>query len=224
MNGPSSSDCAATGVGLGRAATVTLLPPDEELARVQPVAPRHRRDGRRRVEALGHDPGLLLVGPAATPADPGDHLEPAEAVVARTGRTTSVMGCRASSPPSVHLATGVMLPSVVGTGAATPCHQREVGEPIYDMRGSSRTAGPLSYHRLHRPLRPGDGTSPGQDDPPRPEAACLPYPIMPRPPPCRSGTRCRRPTGGAGRSRACGPPPPWPAACPGAWPPPAPSA
>ena len=64
------------------------LPPDEELARVQPVAPRHRRDGARRVEALGHDPGLLLVGPAPAPADAGDHLEPAEAVVARTGRST----------------------------------------------------------------------------------------------------------------------------------------
>ena len=64
------------------------LAPDEQLARVQPVAPRHRRDRRRRVEALGHDPGLLLVGPAAPPADAGDHLEPAEAVVVRTGRST----------------------------------------------------------------------------------------------------------------------------------------
>src|SRR5919202_465152 len=45
-----------------------LLAPDEELARVQSVAPRHRRDRRRGVETLGHDPGLLLVGPApATP-------------------------------------------------------------------------------------------------------------------------------------------------------------
>src|SRR3954447_16341071 len=59
-------------------------------------------------------------GPAPTPADPGDHLDPAELVGLRTIRTTSVMGCRASSPPSVHLATGVMLPSVVGTRAATP--------------------------------------------------------------------------------------------------------
>src|SRR5687767_935462 len=55
-----------------------------------------------------------------------------------------------------------MLPSVVGTWAATSCHQREVGEPIYVMRGSSHTAGPLSYHRLHRLLRPGDGTSVGR--------------------------------------------------------------
>src|SRR5215212_9099238 len=55
-----------------------------------------------------------------------------------------------------------MLPSVVGTRAATSCHQREVGEPIYVRRGSSRTAGPLSYHRLHRLLRPGDGTSRGR--------------------------------------------------------------
>src|SRR3712207_7778663 len=55
-----------------------------------------------------------------------------------------------------------MLPSVVGTWAATSCHRREVGEPIYVMRGSSRTAGPLSYHRLHRLLRPGDGTSRGR--------------------------------------------------------------
>src|SRR5215218_10042678 len=67
-----------------------------------------------------------------------------------------------------------MLPSVVGTWAATPCHQREVGEPIYVMRGSCRTAGPLSYYRLHRLRRPGDGTSAGRDDQPRPEAARLP--------------------------------------------------
>src|SRR5687768_2112323 len=32
------------------------LRPDEELARVQPVTPGHRRGGRGRVEALGHDP------------------------------------------------------------------------------------------------------------------------------------------------------------------------
>src|SRR4051794_2129472 len=65
-----------------------LLPPDEQPARVQPVAPRHRRGGRGRVEALGHDPRLLLVGPAPAPADAGDHLDAAEAVVARTGRST----------------------------------------------------------------------------------------------------------------------------------------
>src|SRR5215218_5956418 len=67
-----------------------------------------------------------------------------------------------------------MLPFVVGTRAATSCHQREVGEPIYVRRGSSRTAGPLSYHRLHRLPRPGDGTSAGRDGPSRPEAAFLP--------------------------------------------------
>src|SRR4051812_13961344 len=67
-----------------------LLAPDEQLARVQPVAARHRRDRARRVEALGHDPGLLLVGPAASPTDAGDHLEPAEAVVVRTGDTTII--------------------------------------------------------------------------------------------------------------------------------------
>src|SRR3982750_1538841 len=46
-----------------------------------PGAAPPRRSGRGRVEALGHDPGLLLVGPAAATADAGDHLEPAEAVV-----------------------------------------------------------------------------------------------------------------------------------------------
>src|SRR5689334_1005595 len=60
------------------------------LERLQPVAPCHRRDGRGRVEALGHDPGLLLVGPAATPTDAGDHLDPAEAVVVRTSRSTVI--------------------------------------------------------------------------------------------------------------------------------------
>ena len=44
----------------------------------------------RRLEALGHDPGLLLVGPAAPPTDAGDHLDAAEAVVVRTGRTTMI--------------------------------------------------------------------------------------------------------------------------------------
>src|SRR3954447_17258535 len=31
---------------------------------------------------------LLLLGPAPPPADAGDHLDPVEAVVARTGRST----------------------------------------------------------------------------------------------------------------------------------------
>src|SRR4051794_33931020 len=67
-----------------------LLSPDEELAGVQPVTPGHRRGGRRRVEALGHDPRLLLVRPAPSAADPGDHLEPAKAVGVRTIRTTMI--------------------------------------------------------------------------------------------------------------------------------------
>ena len=58
------------------------------LAGVQSVAPRHRQGGRGRVEALGHDPRLILVRPAAASADAGDHLHPAEAVGLRTGRTT----------------------------------------------------------------------------------------------------------------------------------------
>src|SRR4051795_8056597 len=65
-----------------------LLAPDEELARVQPVTPRHRRDRRRGVEALGHDPGLLLVGPAPATPDACDDLDPAKAVGLRTGRST----------------------------------------------------------------------------------------------------------------------------------------
>lgn len=68
-----------------------LLAPDEQLAGVQPVAPRHRRGGRRRVEALGHDPRLLLQAPASPPAHSGDHLEPTKAVGVRTGRTTMIM-------------------------------------------------------------------------------------------------------------------------------------
>src|SRR3954452_11248537 len=79
--------------------TLTLLPPDEQLARVQPVAPRHRRDRRRGVEALGHDPGLLLAGPAASSADAGDHLDAAEAVVVRTGRTTIITHRSRTRPP-----------------------------------------------------------------------------------------------------------------------------
>src|SRR5689334_16313523 len=71
------------------AGTAEALAPSEQLARVQPVAPGHRRGARPRIEALGHDPGLVLVRPAPAPADAGDHLEPAEAVGVRTIRTTS---------------------------------------------------------------------------------------------------------------------------------------
>ena len=60
-------------VGGGVLEPLQLLPPDEQLADVQPVAPRHRRGGRRRIEALGHDPRLVLVRPAPAPADP-EHL------------------------------------------------------------------------------------------------------------------------------------------------------
>src|SRR4051794_10557013 len=55
-----------------------------------PVAPGHRRGGRRRVEALGHDPCLLLVRPATSPADAGNDFDPAELVGLRTGRTTMI--------------------------------------------------------------------------------------------------------------------------------------
>ena len=62
-------------------APLQLLAPDEKLARVQPVAPRHRRGGRRRIEALRHNPRLLLQAPSgAGSTTPGDHLKPAEAV------------------------------------------------------------------------------------------------------------------------------------------------
>src|SRR3954469_13649948 len=40
------------------------------------------------------------------------------------------MGRRASSPSSDHPVAGLVLPSVVGTGAATPCGQKGAGGPI----------------------------------------------------------------------------------------------
>jgi Transposase len=43
-----------------------------------------------RIEALGHDPRLLFGRPAAPATDPGNDLEPAEAVGARTIRTTMI--------------------------------------------------------------------------------------------------------------------------------------
>ena len=88
---PSSATTTGTNAGASRRRRCReLLPPDEELARVQPVAPGHRRDGGRRIEALGHDPGLLLVRPAPPPANAGDHLHPAKAVGLRTSRTTMI--------------------------------------------------------------------------------------------------------------------------------------
>ena len=44
----------------------------------------------RGIEALGYDPGLLFVGPAPPPTNPGDDLHPAEAVGVRTIRTTMI--------------------------------------------------------------------------------------------------------------------------------------
>src|SRR4051812_4437738 len=78
---------------------------------MQPVAPRHRRGGRGRIEALGHDPRLLLQAPAAPPADAGDHLHPAKAVGVRTGRMTmsthrSRPDLIASGPSSSSLSAG----------------------------------------------------------------------------------------------------------------------
>src|SRR3954452_12151907 len=60
----------------------------EELARADAPAPGHRQDRARRVEALGDDPRLVLIGPAAPPADAGDQLDAPKAVDVRTGRTT----------------------------------------------------------------------------------------------------------------------------------------
>src|SRR3954454_17163424 len=89
--GPSPVTSTGTNPGTSRAAEAReLLPPDEQLAGEQPVAPGHRRGGRGRVEALGHDPRLLLVRPAPPPADAGDDLEPAKAVGVRTIRTTRI--------------------------------------------------------------------------------------------------------------------------------------
>ncbi len=44
--------------------------------------------------------------------------------------SASVTGRLASSPSSDNPAAGHVLPSVVGRGAATPCHQSGAGEPI----------------------------------------------------------------------------------------------
>jgi hypothetical protein len=54
-----------------------------------------------------------------------------------------------------------MLPSVVGTEAATPCSQKEPDEPIYKACFPSQ-AGLQVSDRLHRIPRPGDGTSEGR--------------------------------------------------------------
>src|SRR3954454_20007700 len=47
---------------------------------LRPERPPRRPEGLPRGDhgrlPGGHDPGLLLLGPAAPPADPGDHLEP----------------------------------------------------------------------------------------------------------------------------------------------------
>jgi hypothetical protein len=44
----------------------------------------------RRIEALGHDPRLVLQAPAAPAPNSSDHLEPAEAVGLRTRRRTMI--------------------------------------------------------------------------------------------------------------------------------------
>ena len=110
---------------------------------MQPVAPRHRRDGRRRIEALGHDPGLLLVGPAPPPANAGDHLHPAKAVGLRTSRTTMithrsrpVRSARALHPrrcqPTRKVPVRRRLRSPAAPGRPShpcPCGSRPVGLP-----------------------------------------------------------------------------------------------
>ena len=67
-----------------------LLAPDEELARVQPVAPRHRRD--RASPGRGSRPRSRPSPRRSSAATgrPGDHLDAAEAVVVRTGDTTII--------------------------------------------------------------------------------------------------------------------------------------
>src|SRR3712207_4563066 len=87
----------------------------EQLARVQPVAPGHRRGGRRRIEALGHDPRLVLLRPAPAPADAGDHLEPAEAVGLRTSRRT--MSTHRSKPDPLVSGPSSSSPSADPQGA-----------------------------------------------------------------------------------------------------------
>ena len=63
--------------------------------------------------------------------------------------------------PRDRRAAGSVLPSGVGAQAATPCHQKGAGGPIYDTCSAAKAftalcpAAPIP--------RPGDGTSAGQD-------------------------------------------------------------
>src|SRR3954452_5875164 len=129
------------------------LAPNEELARVQTVAPGHRRDRGRRVEALGHDPGLLLVGPAPAPADAGDHLDAAEAVVVRTGDTTIIThrsrarSCRLGPSSSSSSADPQGAPLTTVTGGLPVLVGRHVAEEA-ELPGPFEPPAAVARHHL----------------------------------------------------------------------------
>src|SRR3954449_4492675 len=76
------------------------------------------------------------------------------------------MGRRASSPSSDHPVAGLVLPSVVGTGAATPCGQKGAGGPIggawFTPAERHSTTPGLTGSRV-----PATGPRRGGSDPPR---------------------------------------------------------
>src|SRR4051812_4664913 len=110
---------------------------------MQPVAPRHRRGARRRIQALGHDPRLLLQAPAAPPANPGDHFRPAEAVAVRTSRSTMITH---RSRPAPILSGPLSSPPSAGTQGAA--------QTTVTLRPGSRCATAPTPRLASRP-RPG---------------------------------------------------------------------
>ena len=64
------------------------------------------------------------------------------------------MGLLVSTPPSERTVADLMLPSVVGTEAATPCSQKEPDEPIYKAcfpaPGGVTSVSPASSHSTSR--------------------------------------------------------------------------
>src|SRR3954447_3089759 len=67
-------------------------------------------------------------------------------------------------PPSDCLVAGLVLPSVVGTGAATSCGQKR-SRWAHLRRVVHPGGAPQHYPRPHRFPRPGDGTSEGRERP-----------------------------------------------------------
>ncbi len=133
-----------------------LLPPGAGIARrlrphpagLAPLGPEQavqeqaRRDRHPLLGEQGPDPPLHLAqraGPQLQrildPQHPPRLIsEPCQRsraeIVAKRNCSASVTGRWASSPPSDHPVAGLMLPSVVGTRAATSCGQKGAGGPI----------------------------------------------------------------------------------------------